>query len=294
MPTHIAARAAAAVFTAALCASAVTYAIAGPDKDADARAAAVTAAAPVLETARKAKPSDTPETAELQRALRATLDALSKLKKGGAGDPEFASAYNEVLTLAHFHGAKPGESYIGEAKSLRAATGTLRLALPAGRGWECEQTSPGFNDQCWGTITKKIKGGVATRIIKVWAFRWDTTYSDVGGENAKGLAEDALLDDRLGMTKITSRSQRVVMKSFNRAFPKAACYEVTGIDEKLGPVHRRNYYVKGAGTTFNFEVIELHEPKPDASAFDQWQIASESQETNFVMESIDDSEPKKK
>jgi hypothetical protein len=264
-------------------------ALAGPDDDAAKFEEAATKAKPLLDAARTAKAAETPEIA---KGVRAAIDALAPFVKAKKGDPSFAAGWNEALSLGHFHGVKPAAEYVSEPTDM--GSHPIRFGLPKGRGWAFTPRRPGPDDQLWGEIRKTVAGARLCRHVKVWVYDWDSTYSDVGGENAKGLAKMDLETDRYVSTKIISRSTRVTMVRLNKEFPQAAFYELVGEDPELGPVRRRNYYVKGKTRTYNFEVIELRKTEATDSPFVAWQCAAETSETDAILESITDTSDLKK
>ncbi len=251
---------------------------------------AIAFARPLVEPARKAKPGEAKEIAD---GLRKAIDALKAQSKAGLKDQKFQVLWNESISLGHFLGLKPLPDYAPE--EVRMTSHPVKFAFPFGRGWNFLPLRPGKDDQLWGEISRTLPNGRVTCRIRFWIYRWDTVYSGTGGENAKGLAEGNFEADRENMTKVTSRSPRVVTTRMSRGFPKASFYEVAGVDDKLGPARRRNYYVKGASTTYNFEVIEMRKTEEADDAFTAWQCQGPDPELAYLIESFGEYEvPKKK
>ena len=264
------------------------------DGDPKSPAEAVALARPLLEAARKANPA---ESKEITEGLRKGLDALKAQSKGGfkqtgAALAEYETIWNEGASLGAYHGLKPLPEYRLEEKRMR--THPIRFGVPSGRGWAFKEMVPGKDDQLCGEVSKTLPNGRLVRRIQFWFYRWDTVYSGTGGENAKGIAEGNFLADRGNMTKVTARSPRVITARMSRAFPKASFYEVAGVDDKLGPARRRNYYVKGSATTYNFEVVEMQKTEETDDPWTRWQTAAPDPELEAVLESFGEYEVKKK
>ena len=256
---------------------------------------AVTQARPLIDAAKAAKPVDSKDSKKFKENADPLRNAHSLLKghtKEGFKLAAFRTAWNELASLFQYHGVKPAPEHHMTEEVHRFLA--IKLAYPANRGWFYTEKFPGKDDQLWGEITKSLGEDRPARIVKIWAYRWDTTYSDIGGENAKGLAEKDLENDRMNMTKVTFRSDRVVTARLSKGFPKTSYYEVVGEDEKYGPVRRRNYYVKGKVTTLNFEVIESRRTRPEDDAWTAWQAAEETCELDAVLASFEDAPEDKK
>jgi hypothetical protein len=249
---------------------------------------AMNAAGPLLDAAKKATPSTT--TPEGKAASAGVLSAYALLKpkqKEGLKEDGFRGMWNLLITLGHFHGLKavPTEYQLDKGA---VPSQPVRYALPAGRGWDARNPAE-KSDQLWKEITKTLPNGRVVRHIKVWVYNWMTVYSGIPGENEKGLAEEGLKADRSTAVKITFRSNEVVKGRLGRGMPKAYFYEVSGVDKELGPVRRRNFYVKGTSKTFCIEVIELRKLGIDDDAWTQYQTAGEQDyELDAVLDSFED------
>jgi hypothetical protein len=260
------------------------------DGDPATPAEAMALAKPFVEAAAKARSA---ESKEITEGLRKALDALKAqskegFKQEGAKRWEFESFWNLAVSLGHYHALKPLPEYRLAVEKMD--NHPIQFGLPIGRGWVFSAMTPAKGDQLWGEIVRTLPNARMVRKIRFWIYRWDTVYSGVGGENAKGLAEGDFAADREGMTRVTARSARVITARLSRGFPKTSFYEVAGTDDKLGPARRRNYFVKGSSTTFNFEVIEMRKTEPGDDPWTAWQTEAPDPE----LESFAEVEAKKK
>jgi hypothetical protein len=252
-------------------------------------AEAIAQARPLLDAAIKAAPEPNKDMKAFREngdGLRAAHALLKGQSKEGFKQAAFQGAWNEMVTLFNYHGAKPVPDY--QLKAVRMASHPIQIGLPVGRGWTYTDLDPGEDQQFWGTVKRTLPNARMVCEIKIWVYRWDTVYSGTGGENAKGLAEGAMGGDREGMKKVSFRSPRIVTKGMSRGFPKTSYYEIVGEDDKLGPVRRRNYYVKGSNTTYNFECIEWRKTEPADDPWTAWQTSGPDPEVEAVLASFED------
>jgi hypothetical protein len=257
-------------------------------------AGAVAQARPLIDAARATKPIDPNESKRFKEngdVLRKALDLMKGQTKDGFEQVAFVRAWNELASLFHYHGVKGGPEH--RMRSVTMQVLPIRFAYPAERGWTFQEKYPGKDDQQWGELVKRIGAERPVRIVKIWMYRWDTVYSDVGGENAKKIAEGNMEYDRAKFKKVTFRSDRIVTARLSRGFPKTSYYEIVGDDESYGPARRRNYYVKGKSATYNFEVIEIRRTEEADDPWTAWQAAGESCELDAVLASIEEFEKKK-
>jgi hypothetical protein len=256
---------------------------------------AMAAASPLLEPVRKAAAVLDKNSAAhkaIADPVHRALDLLKGQSREGFRNPGFQTLWNDAVSLGNYHGLKGIPAFQLEPKTMTAFP--IQMGLPVGRGWEFRELRPGKDDQLWGDITRTLPGGRLVREIKIWVYKWTTVYSGVGGENAKELAEGNMEVDRGTMKKVAFRSNRIVTARMGRGFPKTSYYEIVGEDEKLGPVRRRNYYVKGTTTTYNFEVIELRRTEASDDPWTRWQVEGNDPELDAVLEAMEDVGGKKK
>jgi hypothetical protein len=248
-------------------------------------AEALAAATPFLEAARKAKSAETPEIA---KGARRAVDLMQPHVAKGAKDAAWATAWNEALTLSRFHGNKPtGEYAMTPRKILGDA---VVVGLPTGRGWEWVDGQFGPNAQCRGEFRRVLADGSTASAVRVSAYSFNALYSGVGGENAAGLAEIFFGIYRGSMTKIESRSPKIVAKPLSAEFKRANHFEIVGTLEKEGAVRIRAYFVKAPTRTYEFDAIEYRGVKPEDAPLDVWQRTKQDPELEAVLESI--GEPK--
>jgi hypothetical protein len=285
--------AAAAAFVAAAAAS-VAPGLAG-DEVPKSPAQALERARPLLDNAAALPPFVDREAKvflDMAAGLRSALALLKGQEKAGAEDPAFLAAWNETVSLGHYHGMRNLPEYRLEVEGVRGCP--LRLGLPAGRGWTYRDAPAEKTEVQVGLVARKLPDGRLVRSITFSHFAWNTLHDGIGGENARGLAEAALRRDRSGMQKITFRSDRVATVRMGRGFPKANGYEIVGEHKDLGPVRYRGFYVKGASTTYAFEVAEFRKVAEGDSPWVRWQIEGNDPELDAVLESLDDAAGRKK
>lgn len=264
------------------------------------RAAAIEAAKPVIAAARKARQGDADTTTAL-REVRKTLDdyvddvrkAHWESSKEGRSEA-LAVVWNELLTVAKYHGVDFKEAYILD--STPAIDGRYRIGLLPGDVWS---TSPNTDaktaDQLRQLFTQKRPGGGPLREIKVWVYKWNTVYSGVGGENYKGLAKMMHEYDRDSTAKKGRKSSRSIgTRKINSEFSRAYYYFIEGFDvDEEQNLRRDNYYMKGDSISFNFEVITHIDPAKGDDDVTKWQAGEDDPEIEAVLSSLS-SPPEKK
>jgi hypothetical protein len=250
---------------------------------------AVSRAKPLLEVAAK-KPvepqKDLKAFKETAADLRRVHELLKPMAKEGATDSSFQSAWNDLVSLHHYHGLDKIPEPVWVKRDLGAQL--LRLTLPASRGWAIAREGAHNQAQEAAYIHRVLSDNRITREIKIWAYQWNIDYSGVGGSNAKNLAEMFLEADREVFKRITFRSDRVVTAYFNKAFPKTSYYEIVGEDAARGPVRRRNYYVKAKTVTFNFEILEWRKASAEDPPWVRWQCEGKDPELEAILASIEE------
>lgn len=249
-------------------------------------AEAMALARPLLDEAIKAEPQANKTTKGFRVNAALVRDAHEHLKgqsKKGLEIKEFREMWNEMISLGHFHNVSPLPDY--EITSVEPRSIPLHVELPVGRGWTLIE--PG-DSQLKAEIVKTIQPGRVLRKIRVWMYQWNVTYSGIGGENAKNLAEASLKNDQAALAKVVRRSDRVATIRMGKGFPKTNYYEVIGEDKELGPVRIRNYYVKGKTTTYNFEVIEYRKTTEEDSPWIRWQCEGDDPELGWILETASD------
>ena len=262
-------------------------------------AAAMEQARPLLDAAQKAVPEkDNSLKAFKDNAdgLRSAWNLLKGQSKEGLKQGEFQGQWNHLTSLFHYHGVSPGPEY--QLEKMELARYPVRFGLPTGRGWDFREGVVSSDTQICGDILKTLPNGRVVHEIRIWIYDWNTLYQsaegDFKGENAKGLAERSMAIDRTAMEKVTFRSTRIVTARMSRGFPKASFYEISGAAKGGGAVRRRNFYVKGNSTTFNFEVIEFQKTAPEDDAWTVWQTSGPDSELDAVVESFEEGPPRKK
>ncbi|MEE8106541.1 MAG: hypothetical protein V3T86_13480 [Planctomycetota bacterium] len=252
-------------------------------------AESIEAAGPLIAGARKAdrKSKDARDT--VKEAVRILRPRVKMVRKGCWTTKKvthlraFAQTWNEMITVAHFHGLKPKGGYILERISF--AYGRLIGAVPVSTRWRwkwprTDQLAVEFR------ILRPDEKSVM-RHIKVWRYKWNTVYSGVGGENAKKLAR-AILEIERDNARGTGRkaSKTVGVRKLNRHFPRAHYYFAQTFDDDLQKdVTSRNYYFKDKTARFCVEVIEL-KGKPSDDQILAWRVKDKDPELRAFLDSI--------
>ncbi len=253
----------------------------------------IAAATEIIKKARTVKQGD----GDVKKQLKALLDthrdaakavvtAYAAPKGSGIETPRgagrLASMWNELLTVSHYHGLKPKDRYaLRPFLQVRGA----RFGVPYSGLWT---PGRGDGDQLATQIYRKTPDGDTVRHIKVWAYRWDTIYSGVGGENYKKLAKEMHELDRDSMSKKGRKaSTKVQTKRLNKEITRSYYYYVQGFDVDLEKtIRRRNYYIKGKNITLNFEVIDMFDPEEGEDPVTQWVRTQEDPETAPLLATI--------
>ncbi len=250
-------------------------------------AEALTQASPAIEAARKAKQAETPD---IVKNIRHAVDLMQPQAKKGAQDAAWAAAWNEALTLSRFHGNKPTGEYAMQLQS--AVRSSIEFGLPTGRNWSFEPKTPGKNEQCWGEITRLTGDGRKAAMVAISAYSFNVVYSDVGGENATGIAKMGMGYFREKFTKIDSGGMQILPKPFSKGFGRAQFFEIVGTAAE-GPCRLRCYYAKTSLQAYEFEVWQYRDVAKTDAPVEAWQKSVEDPELEAVLESVQEQVPKK-
>jgi hypothetical protein len=222
---------------------------------------------------------------EAKEALAAAIEPLRHHADPERGDLGAYGVWNDVLQVGAWHGARiPTDLRLTEHKA-----GGLRVSVPQSRRWKVLGRE---GDQLAAKIVQAGPGDKPLRTIKFWTYRFDTVYvgaREIGGENAKGLAESDLESDRWVSGKVRKRSTRVTKQRLNAEVREANFYEIHHLDVDLEEdVHRRNWYFKGTNRTYNLEVIAhlgaLDAPRVDP--FLRWELEDGGPEVKAFLASV--------
>jgi len=264
------------------------------ENDALARKKAVATAVKVVKDARK-KPSGDAETLEAIAEARAALDpwadSIRKAYWGGKAkdrDAAFGKVWNEILTVASFHGKKVKARYI-LAKTPIIWKRYL-VGLPVGGKWMTSYTGSGeVSSQLNMFIRQERPGGVLLREIKIWTYSWNTVYSGVGGENSKKLAKVMHEVDRDSVArKGRKASKGVKARRLNKEMKRVYYYFVEGLNVGAeAHLRRQSFYFKGEHAyTYCFEVITHLDPVKNDDRVTTWQTEADRREFDAVMASL--------
>jgi hypothetical protein len=260
-------------------------------------------AKPAIDAARTATQAQTPD---IVKDIRRAVELMQPHVKSGSGEPAWAAAWNEALTLSRFHGVKSSGQYVLEPMRQETLSidawvrrrhsrskhvgGCVLFGLPRGRGWRFEPKRPGEDEQCWGEIRRGLPGTRTAALVEISVYEFDVLYSGVGGENSTALAEGHLGYYVEKFSEITSRSSRVTARPLNKSFARCHYFEVVGTMNAGGRARVRSYFVKGVTRTYAFDVTEFRDPKPADSPFAVWQMGVEDPELDAVLDSIAEGE----
>lgn len=242
-----------------------------------------------IEAARKAKQAETPD---IGKGIKRAVDWMQPHMKAGSADSSWGKAWNEALTLSRFHGNKPSGDYAMTPSDVIVKT--MSCGLPTGRGWSYVNKSPGKGEQCWSEITRTMADKRVAVTVQISIYRFDTVYSDVGGENATGLAKMGLEFDKTKFAKVESGGTQILAKPMNKAFPRAQTYEIVGVLADGTHERLRCYYAKTSFRTYLFEVKQFRDTAATDSPFEAWQKGVEDPELEAVLASVEEPDPKKK
>lgn len=222
------------------------------------------------------------------RALTPRVDALratvSRSEALGRDNAIMIARWNDALTTLRWHGAT-APAYAVVSKTTFAGFG-LQLSYPYGTRWTYQYS--GKNDQLLLTLTQKSLDGAVLSVVKFWTYRWDTTYSGVGGENYVKLAKTMLEVDREAMVGPGAKaSPRVIATSLSPQFPRAQFYFVEGDDaDEEARVRRLNYYLKDGQRTYNVEMIVRTEAQPEEDPLTLWQRTDADPERGNLLKTL--------
>ncbi|MDJ0521903.1 MAG: hypothetical protein QNJ90_07485 [Planctomycetota bacterium] len=264
-------------------------AAAGPSKEAQASTAAVKARPDLkrLHTMTRGCKEAKALIADLRKRLGRHTKAAAKACDTTDAPPDlmqrFAYAWNELVTLARYHGVKVKPSYV--TRQLPIGYWRLLIDVPITPRWRWRWPK---EDQHTVALTVAAVNGKPMRKIDLWRYKWDTIYSGVGGENAKKLAQELYKIDRDIAHKMTRKaSKKMVAKRLNKHFSRAWYYWAQDFDEKLNaPTKRHNYYIKGKTATFNLEVIDIDSISWELGPVSAWMEREGDPEVAHVLASV--------
>jgi hypothetical protein len=195
----------------------------------------------------------------------------------------FASAWNDLFTLSHLHGVPPPKAKLFMRP--RKMDDRLEYRYPVSTRWSADL--PG-EDQKRLVLTQKGFGGAVLRTLNVHVYRWDTTYSGVGGENCQKLAEVLWkLDKEIYANRARDASRGVEVKRLNAKIPRSYYYFARGVDpEKETLTKVQNWYFKGKRHTYALELIENLDEKVAKVEADKWLQAEGNVEIAAVLDSF--------
>ena len=257
-------------------------------------AEATKAARPYLEAALREEQGSS----AAKKAVKAGIDLLRPHAKtvrevyseSGKGRSDqhwfYADVFNQLLTLAKYHKSRIRESYIGYWAW--SGKGNMQLLVPVRRGWTIKYHDD--KDQHCSSISQRDPNKDLIALVQVHRYKWNTTYSGVGGENARKLAEGIHESDRESAREDGDRCTGLKTKRFNKHFTRSHYYRVKYKDPKVGfAFYRDEYYVKGTWSTFNIVVLTYRTKAQDKSPFEKWR-AEEHPELEWLLSTMDSRE----
>ncbi len=252
-------------------------------------AEALERAKPAIEAARTAKAGETPE---IVKGIQRAVELMQPQVKAGSADAQWAAVWNELLTLARFHGRKPTAEYVMEPHSILSR---IACATPVGRGWRWKEGQSGPNLQSVGEIQRVLADGTVAAAVRVSRYSFNVVYSGIDGADSSGLAELFFGIHRADMAKVDSRSPKVLAKPLSKGFKRASFFEVVGTIPEGERRRIRSYFVKTSSNTYEFDAIEYRGAVPEGSPpVVDWQRNVQDPELDAVLDSIEEREPDKK
>ncbi len=197
---------------------------------------------------------------------------------------DYADAWNDLLTLARHHGvAPPKERHL--VRERKPAFWNLVAAYPVSRRWRIEWPD---EDQKSAVLTQKNASGKAIRTVIFYRYRWNTTYSGIGGENAQKLAEVLWkLEREVYAERARDASRSVEIRAFNKNVARSYYYFVRGPDpDDQREKRTRNWYFKGKRNTFCVQVIDELDASLATTELDRALQAEADAEIALVIDSI--------
>ena len=173
------------------------------------------------------------------------------------------------------------------AREQQVAFERLIVDHPISSNWKVEWAAQN-STQLHGTYVQMRPDGTPLREIKIWRYRWDTTYSGVGGENYKKLAAEIQAIDKedarsLPGTKVSPLRVRKLSREFRRAYHWTVSTENSDGDLML---RTTNWYFKGRSATFCFEIIEHFVTSSEDDALTIWMLNEKPVELDAFLESV--------
>jgi hypothetical protein len=177
--------------------------------------------------------------ADRRAAQKAMSDYLLELRAAmGTKTPEMvvATAYNDAVSFARStKGLDVKADFI--TRTLSVAAANLKVEIPVSERWDYEE----------GRIRQYDREGDLVRSFFFDVYSWNTNYyigqTQFGGDNLKGLAQLDEMNAEEVVVKITKR-KKPARRRFNRKFPSAIYFEVSGLDDGGDFLKYTSYYVK--------------------------------------------------
>jgi hypothetical protein len=216
----------------------------------------------------------------LDELLRPALKAARKAGESEASDA-FVAMANQLLTVAAYPKVLVREEYL--TVDVPVMTNTLTFRVPRGPTWARTYLT---EDRLEVVISQKRPDDSLPRRIRVHRYRWDTVHSDVGGEDAQGLA-DAIREAETELVELLGgKVGPLLTRRISTQFNRAHYYEVEELDiEAKTRVRRLEYYVKARTATYNLEITEFP-ALPTGDPVTAWQAGKDDPELEAVLASI--------
>lgn len=240
---------------------------------------------------------------DLDAAVAKAHPLLEKVRAAPQGGKEAKALLKEVFAcLGPFEKCYVLEGWVKRKRGyitdvVRAAGWRLLLDVPLSDtiDWEWEKS-----DQLQAEFTISLPDEKPRKVLQLWVYEWDTTYSGVGGENAGKLAR-VIFDSDKYFAKSNDRkaSSKVVTKRLNRHFTRSYHYWNADFDKKHeAEVRHNHWYVKGKDVTYTFEVIGYARWEKTYDAYHTWLLESDGPLVQAILASVRPNEayykPKKK
>ena len=197
---------------------------------------------------------------------------------------EYAAAWNDLLTLARHHGVATGkERHL--VKERKPAFWNLLATFPVSGRWRIEYPE---EDQKSAVLTQKNASGKTIRTVVFYRYRWNTTYSGIGGENAQKLAEVLWkLECEVYAERARDASRSVEIRNLNKNVARSYYYFVRGPDpDDKREKRTRSWYFKGKRNTFCVQVIDELDASLATTELDRALQAEADPEIALVIDSI--------
>lgn len=188
------------------------------------------------------------------------LSSLRQLADTRAREPRWTWRLNDAVTRVLEAGLESPVDYRAKKNRTRTKSPWLKtydsvslaVLVPISPRWEfvADPEGRGLGTQSdVGELTQRTMDGKVQRVFLFEAYDWDHNYGSVGGDNAKGLAQDTYTKVSRAFTVIEDRTAPKPGK-YGRKLPKGYVWSVSGIGAGGTPMRVQAGFFKTKGITY--------------------------------------------